>query len=162
MRLRAGSAAAALFAATAVVAAGQAAAQGSAPAAPATFKFGYLETPSGNIQCDYGYGGSSAAYLRCGVRSGLRPPEPRPPGGCGVDSGYAGRRVFMRATGPARPEPCEGDAGPFTERGVARVLAYGTNWSRAGFRCSSAFTGLTCRNRSGHGFFLSRGSWQLL
>lgn len=34
------------------------------------------------------------------------------------------------------------------------VLAYGRTWRRAGYTCSSASTGLTCR-RGKHGFFLS-------
>jgi two-component sensor histidine kinase len=34
-------------------------------------------------------------------------------------------------------------------------------WSRGGFRCTSMRTGLACRNRSGHGFFLSRASWRV-
>ena len=38
------------------------------------------------------------------------------------------------------------------------TLAYGRTWSWHGFRCNSATTGLTCRNTSGHGFFLSRES----
>ena len=44
---------------------------------------------------------------------------------------------------------------------VARVLAYGMTWSGGGgLRCRSAETGLTCRNASGHGFFLSRERWR--
>jgi hypothetical protein len=38
----------------------------------------------------------------------------------------------------------------------ARALRYGTKWSRGGFTCTSKKVGLRCRNRSGHGFFLSR------
>jgi len=45
---------------------------------------------------------------------------------------------------------------------VARVLDYGTTWSGGGVRCTSAATGLTCRNRSGHGFFLSRERWRVI
>jgi hypothetical protein len=38
----------------------------------------------------------------------------------------------------------------------AKVLRYGSKWSRGGFTCASRRTGLRCRNRSGHGWFLSR------
>jgi hypothetical protein len=38
----------------------------------------------------------------------------------------------------------------------ARVLRYGTTWRGGGFTCTSKTTGLRCRNRSGHGFFMSR------
>jgi hypothetical protein len=34
-------------------------------------------------------------------------------------------------------------------------LGYGKTWSAYGFSCHSAKSGLTCQNRSGHGFFLS-------
>ncbi len=37
-------------------------------------------------------------------------------------------------------------------------LAYGSTWRRGGFTCSSLKVGLQCKNRSGHGFFLSRGN----
>ena len=43
----------------------------------------------------------------------------------------------------------------------APVLAYGSTWSLAGLSCASRATGLTCRNRDGHGFFLSRASWRV-
>ena len=38
----------------------------------------------------------------------------------------------------------------------AKVLPYGTNWKRKGIECSSETTGITCTNRRGHGFSLSR------
>jgi hypothetical protein len=44
---------------------------------------------------------------------------------------------------------------------TADVLGYGQTWSGGGLRCTSALTGLTCRNKSGHGFFLSRESWRM-
>src|SRR3954447_4127050 len=36
------------------------------------------------------------------------------------------------------------------------TLGYGRAWQRAGLRCVSQATGLTCRNPQGHGFSLSR------
>lgn len=36
------------------------------------------------------------------------------------------------------------------------TLAYGRSWRFEGFRCRSRRVGLTCSNRSGHGYFLSR------
>jgi hypothetical protein len=58
------------------------------------------------------------------------------------------------------PGDDEGDAGPLAFEQVARVLAYGRTLRVGGIRCTSAVTGLTCRNRSGHGFFLSRERWR--
>ncbi len=39
-----------------------------------------------------------------------------------------------------------------------RVLGYGETWSLGSISCSSDMNGLTCRNKEGHGFFLSRKS----
>ena len=47
----------------------------AAPAAGA-YKYGYFKTLSRNIQCDYGYGGNARGYVRCGIRSGLKPAPP--------------------------------------------------------------------------------------
>jgi len=131
----------------------------SAPTGGA-IKYGFFKTPSGNIECDYVYGGSAQAFVRCGIRSGLKPPIPRPAAGCGVDSEYVGNRVFLGATGRTQEEPCAGDAGPFARGPSVKVLGYGKSWSGGGLRCASALTGLTCRNKSGHGFFLSRERWR--
>lgn len=38
----------------------------------------------------------------------------------------------------------------------SRVLRYGATWKKGGFVCTSKRAGLRCRNRGGHGFFLSR------
>jgi Family of unknown function (DUF6636) len=40
-------------------------------------------------------------------------------------------------------------------------LAYGRRWRFEGFRCRSRRVGLTCSNRSGHGFFLCRQSQRI-
>ena len=40
-------------------------------------------------------------------------------------------------------------------------LAYERSRSWRGLRCTSAAEGLTCRNTSGHGFFLGRGSTRI-
>lgn len=43
--------------------------------------------------------------------------------------------------------------------GYGRTLYYGETWSAPGFSCSSADTGITCRTRAGHGFFISRAKY---
>jgi hypothetical protein len=40
------------------------------------------------------------------------------------------------------------------------TLPYGRAWRHGGFTCSSRVTGITCRNGSGHGLFLSREAWR--
>ena len=139
-----------------------------APSAGA-LKFGYFKTPSGNIQCDYVYRSAADANsgVRCGIRSGLKPPPPSRGPGCQVPNrvtiGHAGD---ARLAGPSWcPGEDEGDAGPFAGGQPGSppvpVVNYGKAWSGGGIRCTSAFSGLTCRNQSGHGFFLSRATWRL-
>ena len=136
----------------------------SKPAAPATpvagaSAFGFFQTPSRNILCGYSYN-ASKANVGCVVKSGLNPqPAPRRPG-CSPPL-----TVALRTTGRAfvTDETCPGEDAPETPyvgSGIAKVLAYGTTWSGGGLRCTSAETGLTCRNKSGHGFFLSRERWR--
>lgn len=123
-------------------------------AAPAGFTAqttvaGFL-MPSRNIACLYvGPYDGRPGYLRCDIRSGL---NPEPTRACELD--WTG--VGMNPTGKARAT-CAGD----TTFGNYPVLAYGKTWKRGGFTCLSRTTGLTCRNRSGHGFFLARERWQL-
>jgi hypothetical protein len=120
---------------------------------------GYFKTPSGNIVCFYVTGKrADPPLVVCGIRSGLKPAPPRRP--C-AEGGYAGDRVVLLAAGRVDVPSCAGDPGPFLGLQVgARVLAYGRSWSGSGIRCTSAVTGLTCRNTSGHGFFLSRERWR--
>ena len=108
-----------------------------------------FRTPSGNIGCVYSSAeGRLGSSLRCDILSGLKPRPPRPPG-CQLDwgSGYA-----MNAARRAHVV-CAGDTAVDKR---ARVLRYGSKWSRGGFTCVSRRTGLRCRNRSGHGWLLSR------
>lgn len=107
-----------------------------------------FRTPSGNINC--GYVTYGRPFLRCDLGSGLRPPPRR-----SCDNDWVG--TSLGTTGRGAPT-CAGDtiSGP-----RSKVLAYGSKWVRGGLVCRSAKTGLTCRNRGGHGFFLSRLSWRV-
>jgi hypothetical protein len=113
--------------------------------ASASAKFVFFQTPSHNIGCVYQ---SSPAALRCDIRSGLKP-QPSKPRGCTVDwtGGYQ-----VAATGRAQ-KVCAGDT---VLSSSARIVRYGTTWRGGPFTCKSASSGLRCKNRSGHGFFLSR------
>jgi hypothetical protein len=125
------------------------------PAAAGTgFTIVSFRTPSKNIYCAYNSADSgSPAFLRCDIRSHLRP-APRPHS---CVEGVYGESVGMTKTSAAHVL-CISDT---TYNPRARVLAYGTSWSRDGFRCTSRATGLTCVNTRGHGFFLSRESWKV-
>ncbi len=119
---------------------------------------GYFKTPSGNIICNYSIG--PTRFVDCGVRSGLKPAvRPRH---CNVGDPIHDRIDLPGSGRPAVPR-CAGDPGPFLGyQDHPRTLGYGRHWSGGGMRCTSRTRGLTCRNRGGHGFFLSRARWHLL
>ncbi|MFN2469882.1 MAG: DUF6636 domain-containing protein [Gaiellaceae bacterium] len=120
------------------------AAAGTAPLRSKTFR-----TPSRNIACAV-YVIEGVPDLRCDVLSGLRPEPSRR-----CDGDWTG--ASMRPRGRAGAV-CAGDT-VYDPR--APVLAYGRTWERSGFRCRSRHTGLTCANRSKHGFLLARERWRL-
>ena len=145
----------------AVVALACLAASAAGAAAP---RHGAFHTPSGNIVCAWDLGDAGyAPYIRCDIRSGLRP-APARPRGCPHDIDF-GQGLELSAV-PKRNERGSGTAGVVCagdtvlgERGPP--LAYGSRFSRGGITCVSRATGLTCRNAAGRGFFLSRERWQL-
>ena len=101
-----------------------------------------FHTPSGNIGC-IKFGGQ----LRCdiGQKSWHGPAQHA---SCPLAYGDS---FTLRATG--RPIwTCHGD----TALHLGRALPYGTTWRSGPFTCISRITGLSCANRQGHGFFLSR------
>jgi uncharacterized protein DUF6636 len=117
--------------------------------APAQAVLVQFRTPTSNIGCVYSSEpGSTGPYLRCDILSGLKP-KPRRPKGCTLDWTFG---FQMNRTGRARTV-CAGDTAVDRR---AKVLRYGHKWSAGGFSCTSRRTGLRCRNRSGHGFSLSR------
>jgi Family of unknown function (DUF6636) len=96
-------------------------------------------TPSGNIACNVGTLGpktNGPLAIGCAVYSRK------------TTSGIA--TWWMKTTGRASFGTIVADPATDYPR-----LAYGKSYAWHGIRCSSAATGLTCRNRSGHGFFLS-------
>ena len=102
--------------------------------------------PSGNIACGYSTD-FGPVTLRCDILSGLRP-EPRRR--CELD--WTGLSI---GRGSATPT-CAGDT--VYDR-KAPVLKYGSVWKRGPFTCVSLLIGLSCANRTGHGFFLSKQRW---
>jgi hypothetical protein len=111
-----------------------------------------FRTPSKNIACAF-YPASitGRAVFRCDLLSGLKPEPARH---CDVD--WTGASMGPR--GKAGPT-CAGDT--VYDRS-APILAYGRTWSYGGIVCTSRSSGLTCRNRNSHGFFLSRSSWRVV
>jgi Family of unknown function (DUF6636) len=102
--------------------------------------------PSGNIACGYATD-FGPVTLRCDILSGMKP---RPRGRCELD--WTG---LSMGRGTARPT-CAGDT---VYDPKAPVLKYGSIWKRGPFTCVSLLIGLSCTNRTGHGFFLSKERW---
>jgi hypothetical protein len=101
--------------------------------------------PSGNIGC--GFTNEPSRYLRCDIlQSSDMPARPR---SCDLDYGHA---YGMSRRGKSRVL-CAGDT---VVNRNAPVLDYGETKRIGGFKCKSKMTGLRCKNRSGHGWFLSR------
>ena len=90
-----------------------------------------------------------AAY--CGPTHGAAPPRMI----CWTpDDGFT---VSMDKRGRARSRYVSDNRG-FRDPITKRVLRFGKTWRNSvlGYRCVSRRTGLTCRNRDGHGWWLGR------
>ncbi len=120
----------------------------------------FFKTPYGKIVCIWVEEGLSFQDdVVCEVTTGLRPPIPKSGPGCRHER-YVGNEVAVRATGPAILIACVAGRGPFANPIQMSVLPYGKSRRGGGLVCSEATTGLTCRNSSGHGFFLSPRRWR--
>jgi hypothetical protein len=110
-----------------------------------------FRSPSGNIGCFVGDDYSA----RCDIRDRTWSPPPRP-ARCGSITDY-GQGLEVGRTGRGHAV-CAGD----TAMGDQRRLAYGHSTTAGRYTCSSARSGITCRNRrTGHGFFISRTYYRL-
>lgn len=104
-----------------------------------------FRTPSGNIGCDMRPG-----ETRCDIVRYTYTP-PRRPMSCDLEWGDS---VRIGARGLPR-FVCHGDT-VLPPPGARHRVPYGTTVRRGGIRCTVARTGVTCRNRAGHGFTLAR------
>ncbi len=114
------------------------------PASASAAEFRFFHTPSGNIHCLF-LKAQGHESLRCDVYNAINSP-PAQPASCELDYGFS---FGLRPSGKAR-RLCVSDA-----VNAGRVVPYGSSIERYGMRCKSRTTGLTCRNRSGHGFKLA-------
>jgi len=126
--------------------------------------FQFFKTPSGKIVCEWATArpvvGMPRTSVECGVATGLKPPIPKAGPDC-QQLDCVGSRVGLAATGRVRLIACACDAGPFGEPGRTVYLHYGQIRSGGGIVCRASVRGLICRNRDGHGFFLSLRSWHV-
>lgn len=117
---------------------------------PARAELDTFQTPSKGIACIYDDGEfEGKPFLSCEVSGylGQLPPTPKD---CDLDWEARGT---LSSTGKASIGSCAGDTLMSPQ---ARVLKYGTTWKRGPFTCTSATTGVRCKNRSGVGFLISK------
>jgi hypothetical protein len=116
---------------------------------------GFL-SPSGNIRCHY----DAKAFAPRGTKRLLT---------CGLRHADYAMQLQRRClagdwhgfglSGKGKPTIfCAGNPN-FSIRPVYTTLAYGNSWTRGPFTCTSRIDGVTCRNQSGHGVFISRQSY---
>jgi len=109
--------------------------------------------PSRDIGCVYvakpAYPRTATGYLACDVDGGLKPSPPRPKS-CEFEWAVGG---YMYTHGKAYVG-CASNS-TFVPSATP-VLGYGMTWRGGGFTCVARWISLTCRNRDGHGWFLSR------
>jgi hypothetical protein len=115
-----------------------------------------FRSPSGNISCAFV---AKPGMLFCNIvqSSYAQRLQARcmQPDGSGVD--WHGFELSSRRAGQVT---CSGG---LLVMGTLRYVTvpYGETWRRGAFACTSRVTGVTCRNRAGHGVFVSRGSWRV-
>jgi len=124
------------------------------PAASLTRLPGF-RSPTGNIKCFFIPG--SPGLLRCSIAHAdyARQLQARcmAPNGAGVD--WHGFELSPTRKGEVT---CSGGIlyNPETQRPSYVSLPYGTTWRQGAFTCWSRTTGVSCRNRTGHGLFIYR------
>lgn len=124
-----------------------------AASAPA-FSMKVFKTPSGTSLCGFFSLDNGSKYLRCDVYGATNRP-PKRPKSCEFDYGFS----FGLESRGRSYRNCVSDA--IADPRKTRVLAYGRAMTRFGMTCRSRATGLTCTNRSGHGFTLRRDRQKL-
>lgn len=113
--------------------------------------FAEFQSPSGNITCK-DFGTEVGCYISDSTAK--KPAQPKP-ADCDLDWG---NMFYVGKTGKASLE-CHGDM-PVDTRN-ATTLTYGKTIKGNGWQCTSAKTGMTCKNSQGRGFTLSRAKQKL-
>jgi len=113
--------------------------------APAMAQDVSFRSPTGNIHCMIFTGSYTGA--RCDLSQFTS--SYKRPADCDLDWGYA---FEVGASGRGEPL-CAGDT---VKDPKAAVLDYGHSVSAGGLTCTSARTGMTCKNVAGHGFTVAK------
>ena len=115
-----------------------------------------FRSPTGNIKCHYD-------------PHGLGSPNPTRLVRCSLDhADYAAALQRRCLAGdwhgftlmPARKPFLFCPGGASGDRITYTTLAYGKSWRRGPYTCTSRVTGVTCRNGTGHGLFVSRQAYR--
>ena len=104
-----------------------------------------FQSPTGAIQCLY-FVDNGIQRIRCLVQDSVAKLPKRP-----ADCDFDWEDIGLGQTGRAYTV-CAGD----TVAGAYPLLAYGKTWKRGVFTCTSAKSGVTCRNPSRRGFRISK------
>jgi hypothetical protein len=115
-----------------------------------------FRTPSNNIHCAafIDDGKTQPTDITCDITEiASRPPRPKP-ADCEHDWG---QRFTLQARGAA-DMACYSD---WAGSDWSPILTYGSSLQIGPILCTSSQQGLECRNSTGRGFFLSRGSQRI-
>lgn len=117
-----------------------------------------ITSPSGNIRCLLV--SDKPAFLLCDIRQATY--TAKLTHHCASAPYYVDWAGFSLGPTKKAVVACAGGMAydPAHEHPRYAKLAYGKVWRQSGFTCTSAATGLTCTNRSGHTLFLSSQSWR--
>jgi hypothetical protein len=107
--------------------------------------YGFM-TPSGNIFCN---GAVERSAISCTIVERMDPPARPRPASCTATWGHT---FNLSATGEAELACTDAPS----RVNYTDIAIYGATGEFGDITCQSESTGLTCRNREGRGFFLSR------
>jgi hypothetical protein len=114
-----------------------------------------FKSPSGNILCSFS-DFENVQRVRCDIINHADNPPALPmPADCENDWG---NMFVVNKTGKAGLE-CAGDLAANPES--AKTLGYGDVINNYGITCQSEKAGMTCINKDGHGFIVSRAQQKL-
>ena len=121
------------------------------PIAAAADGYGFM-TPTGNIYCN---GAVEVSEISCTIVERSGPPTQTKPVSC---AGTWGHTFNLTATGQAMLS-CESN--PPRRVNYSDIASYGMVGEFGDITCRSESNGLTCQNKSGHGFSLAKRSQEL-
>jgi len=115
-----------------------------------------FRSPSGNIKCYYNPKGLTSGGFTPALQCGLNHADYAMKLQHRCDAGDWHGWTLTPGGKPLLFCP----GGASGDRVAYGRLAYGSSWRRGPFTCTSAVTGVTCRNRTGHGLFISRQAYR--